>query len=857
MVVCGLFVATERAKRREERTKGTQKQASVLNKMVPLSSAGRKRLAVNKKRGSGKKSSWSIRKCVGLSMVLILFGYMMVVMMFAQHHYPRRYNNARRRETSVIRQRWESIKEARNLTDASSTKQKRNPLRIHHLENPLNHQVAPDILLHAQESVTAVKVDPPHHPTPDRVLTAYLEPLNFDDWKVKPLPIRQTTAQELKKIQYKRLQSCQHLPQQFPIDDPPTDHDSFLPWIHDVFPSPDGTYIQIVAQNKRRCKNGSKEKHILHQQQPQASLFQHVPVKRVTINDETRYQLTNHSQADADAVATRFICKFQPDGTETLSRFNFDYDWISYRKKYKVSFKEDDAGIKQIHTSQLMFQCPVPKHLVDTIRTGESVQNDWASLFLDLIPIRTPPRFGRPIRFLQPIYKEFETTDKDDVFDPEFEWGNSHVLPKVQDSGRWENIPICKPSLMTYGNEASKEQAATHAASSATTPDTATAVEKRHKLVSCMWASAGYTTRGNRFAINDGQRRLLEWITFNKLLGFDHFFLYDNSVSDKLFLANNFKKSLTLLLALTLFIQGAFGNGTSLKAIADLFPDDVTYIPWPAQICNNNPNNVDSVGERSSQYAAEASCLLRFGPHVDWIGQFDMDEYFVPQGEYRTAVDLLNDLEKEDTRIVTFGSWRAWPRRAFIEPPEKIEDPDVCWSNEPCFNLKIPYDQTMLQSYNCDRQKPGQKKSSMPAEKGFYRSDYVLQHFVHYSSVTVQSLKNQTEYLKDGFRWKPRAFPDPRQRFGNELTEGLMIHTKAVARQDTAGWERMCHIRNMKLPKRQQGLCRLGVPFPDDWNGSVNATKEGWAFNCYPNALVEEYFAPRLKEALSEHAHVF
>ena len=29
----------------------------------------------------------------------------------------------------------------------------------------------------------------------------------------------------------------------------------------------------------------------------------------------------------------------------------------------------------------------------------------------------------------------------------------------------------------------------------------------------------------------------------------------------------------------------------------------------------------DSVGERSSQYAAEASCRLRFGPHTEWLGQ--------------------------------------------------------------------------------------------------------------------------------------------------------------------------------------------------------------------------------------------
>ena len=118
---------------------------------------------------------------------------------------------------------------------------------------------------------------------------------------------------------------------------------------------------------------------------------------------------------------------------------------------------------------------------------------------------------------------------------------------------------------------------------------------KKHRLISCIWASAGYATRGNRFAINDGQRRLLEWITYNKLTGVEHFYLYDNS--------------------------DAFPTDISLKFIADMFPDHVTIINWPSKICNNNQNNVDNPGERSSQYAAEASCRLRFGPHTDWITQ--------------------------------------------------------------------------------------------------------------------------------------------------------------------------------------------------------------------------------------------
>jgi hypothetical protein len=217
-------------------------------------------------------------------------------------------------------------------------------------------------------------------------------------------------------------------------------------------------------------------------------------------------------------------------------------------------------------------------------------------------------------------------------------WGSNHLLPKIRDSGRWENLPICLPSLMQYEDQDVADLPAKVVDVPADEP---APLQKKHNLVSCIWASAGYTTRGERFAVNDGQRRMLEWITYNKLIGFDHFYVYDNS--------------------------GAFSNSSSLKPIADLFPGEVTLINWPSQICNNHPNNVDSPGDRSSQYAAESSCRLRFGPHVNWIGQFDIDEYLIPMGNHSTVLSLLDKLDEEDTRIISFGSWRAWPRWDFIE----------------------------------------------------------------------------------------------------------------------------------------------------------------------------------------------
>lgn len=242
---------------------------------------------------------------------------------------------------------------------------------------------------------------------------------------------------------------------------------------------------------------------------------------------------------------------------------------------------------------------------------------------------------------------------------------------------------------------------------------------------------------------------------------------------------------------------------------------------------------------------------------MDWIGQFDPDEYFVPMGDYNTATELLDKLEMEDTRMINFGSWRAWPRKDFLGEIHKIEDNKICWSSEPCFNLQVPMEFTMLQAYNCDRNKPGEKQTVMPAEKQFYRPDYVLQHFVHFSVATVLSEKNKTEYEKEK-PWGHRPFPDPRQRFADEVTEGLMIHSKAVAIQDTAGYERVCHINNTdpSISKRKRGLCRLGIPWPDEL-GAVNATTDGWAYNCFVNRKVEDVLIPKLNEQMAKFAHIF
>jgi hypothetical protein len=155
----------------------------------------------------------------------------------------------------------------------------------------------------------------------------------------------------------------------------------------------------------------------------------------------------------------------------------------------------------------------------------------------------------------------------------------------------------------------------------------------------------------------------------------------------------------------------------------------------------------------------------------------------------------------------------------------------------------------------------------MPAEKKLYRTDYVLQHFVHYSSVTTLSNMNRSDYVRDQGKWKPRAFPDPRQRVSNEVTEALMIHAKAIAILDTVNWNRTCRIDMERFLPDVPAVCPLGLAWPVDRytrKGKANTTlhasnltTEGLQYNCFVNDKVERYFVPQLMAALKPYAHMF
>ena len=333
--------------------------------------------------------------------------------------------------------------------------------------------------------------------------------------------------------------------------------------------------------------------------------------------------------------------------------------------------------------STLLFKCPVPKEYQSILRVEPQASNEESilhpMLYLDIIPIRTPVRRSSYLL----TEKHVGPTHIHDVgsrYDTKSNFGTNHVLPKIQDSGRWENIPICPrhdiKELFQSKEPDDKEddEAANVARNERQARGTKEILDvdvaedengegrgdpKPYRLILCTWTSASYTRRGDATRISDSGQRLLEWIEYHWMVGFEHIFIYDNSpVGDDDFTSipnatGNERSS----------VGSNVNQTTELQEVIDAYFTDksdnstpgLSIHRWPAQVCNNNRPQHPNPGERSSQYAAEASCRTRYGPLSDWLAFIDTDEYLVPMNvSSTTGPDAVKDVKKKEIPASSF-----------------------------------------------------------------------------------------------------------------------------------------------------------------------------------------------------------
>lgn len=648
------------------------------------------------------------------------------------------------------------------------------------------------------------------------LLTAYLEPYPHSSWySTQPLPSRNITSDDLTKIAFpdankNRYESyLDKTIQPFPVVNDYPEGDSYLPWIHDLFPSHDGAMIHFIAQNKRRCDTGEGKEQVMKDQLGQIALFQPVAVSHM---EDGNFRLSSHKEADLNGIETRFLCQFKLWNGDvftinplfqkmetTLSQYPFNYEYVNWRKGFKGMYLEKGRDVGSFWTSTLMFDCPVPESFIPYVLGHES--DITPSLFMDLIPIRTPVR-GQNEQF----FKESLN------FDANKKWGSNHIIPLIENSGRWENIAIT-PLIDNIDDKSILESSRS----------------KPYQLVACTWTSASHNRRGDSRTLSDGKNRLREWISYNLMVGFDHVVVYDNSAA-----------------------TGLSGNET-LKIVTDLFPrSKVTYVNWPCKICNNNRPNHKNPGERSSQYAAENSCRKRFGSQTEWMAFMDPDEYFVPMGTSNTWKDILPKFDNDGWKIIKFRSTRARMRQD-VAVPFFDKNALKCPSGTELLNsTRLPCltknpNETFLRSYNCEYIKSPKPERFQRAMKQLYRPDYVLNHFIHYSTVTADLARSK---VKTGGRYVRNPSVSKTERFIDELNEGVLIHAKTTAPDETPFQEKSCIFK-------KEG-CPVGMPCPDNLLFDDNSHKDGFQdedgkyCNCWINRKVEDFYVSKLEKLMSE-----
>jgi hypothetical protein len=677
------------------------------------------------------------------------------------------------------------------------------------------------------------------------ILTIYLEPTTSLPSNTYPLPRRKTSAAKLQKKTFPDFQPDCSQPVlasslDFPIDNFPDD-DPFLPWIHDYFvdgTASDGSArVKFVAQNKRRCDTGEEREGIMRFMEPQMALFQPVPVREEHVqnsNGTTSVIYRLSSPAVATAKETRFICRFHNAAGvvhTTLSEYPFNYEFVAWRKHKGAMFVKKGRDVEHFEYSQLLFYCPVPAPFRDALLIQNSGQHpkeqkDPTSnankpfVWLDLVPIRTPARDGQFL--FTPEHTGPEEWDSLNHFNTTHAFGEDHVLPAVEDSGRWANLPLCPavskpPALLTT--------------TTTTQPSSSTSRKRNsNRLVACTWTAATYHRRGDTTQVGDSVARLKEWIVFHQLVGLDHIYIYDNTA------LNTTEQEMS-----------------PLQEIAREFLGFVTLHPWPAKICNNNRPNHKNPGERSSQYAAEASCRERYGPLTDWMAFIDTDEYLVPMRNASWET-VLQEAEDQGTHVLKMRSSRGKPRTNLMEV---VDDPVVCHNPSPV-KTRLPTEacivprrnETFLRVYNCDYIRPPRPERFARAMKQIYRPAFVLSHFVHYSTITASIAR----YYKDA--------PDPSKfirrvqtsdwgdAFLDELTQGVLVHTKSVMPHETMTRNATCWLGSKHVC--QVGYtCPDSLPFDDKLHQkNVFHAENGSFCNCWVNRHLEDYLVPRLEAAL-------
>jgi hypothetical protein len=108
---------------------------------------------------------------------------------------------------------------------------------------------------------------------------------------------------------------------------------------------------------------------------------------------------------------------------------------------------------------------------------------------------------------------------------------------------------------------------------------------------------------------------------------------------------------------------------------------------------------------------------------------------------------------------------------------------------------------------------------------------------------------SEKETIATNESWKHKYTEQHIHEFDEE-NEATMLHTKTKVARNMLSWMSSCKsTRNVF----NEGGCLLGFPIPKDLISEVHTKPlrdDGWAYNCYLNDKIEDYWSPRLIDAI-------
>ena len=132
-----------------------------------------------------------------------------------------------------------------------------------------------------------------------------------------------------------------------------------------------------------------------------------------------------------------------------------------------------------------------------------------------------------------------------------------------------------------------------------------------------------------------------------------------------------------------------------------------------------------------------------------------------------------------------------------------------------------------------------------------YRADYVKLHYVHYSTVTVVSQMSEKETRATNESWTHR-YTEQHIHMFDEESEATMLHTKTKVSRNMLSWRNRCKSVDNVF---HEGGCLLGFPIPKELVTKVHTKPlrdDGWAYNCFLNEKIEDYWWPKLADAIQK-----